>query len=372
MVSFADVTVIGGGLLGASIAYGLARQGADVVVLDEGDTAFRASRGNFALVWVQTKGIGMPVYSAWSKRSADDWPQLAALLREDAGIDVSLSQPGGCSLALSETELETRVGVMRRLHNQPGANEIPWEVLDHAETKRRLPDIGSEVVGAIYSPVDGHVNSLKLFRALHVALARRKVSYRPLHTVRAITHAGNGFVVRGDWGEIGSSKIVLTAGLGNAELGEMVGLTVPVRPSKGQIIVTEKSEPFLHHPFAALRQTDEGGVMIGDSQEELGFDTTVTTPIIATMAERAVRMFPRIAELNVVRTWSALRVMTKDGFPIYQQSESCPGAFVATCHSGVTLAANHALTVAPAIAAGTLPEQLKPFGTERFDVPASH
>jgi hydrogen cyanide synthase HcnC len=370
MKTQADVTVIGGGLVGACIAYGLARAGADIIVLDEGDNAYRASRGNFALVWVQTKGLGMPAYSAWSKRSADDWPRLAALLREETGIDVMLSQPGGFSLCLSDAELERKTGIMRRLHSQQGANGVAWEVLHRAETKRRLPAIGEEVVGAIYSPVDGHVNSLKLFRALHTAIAQRNVSYRPSHAVETIAYRHGRFLARGGWGEIASDKIVLAAGLGNAHLGPMVGLDVPVWPSKGQVIVTERTERFLDHPFATLRQTDEGSVMIGDSQEEAGFDTVVTTPVISVMAQRAVRMFPRIAQLNVVRTWSALRVMTADGFPIYQQSETCPGAFVATCHSGVTLAANHGLTVAPAIAAGTLPPDLAPFGIRRFDVPA--
>jgi glycine/D-amino acid oxidase-like deaminating enzyme len=83
-------------------------------------------------------------------------------------------------------------------------------------------------------------------------------------------------------------------------------------------------------------------------------------------------MFPRLKPLNVVRTWAALRVMTPDGFPIYQQSVSSPGAFVATCHSGVTLAANHALVLAPLIARGALPaEQFGAFSAGRFDVPAT-
>jgi hydrogen cyanide synthase HcnC len=61
-------------------------------------------------------------------------------------------------------------------------------------------------------------------------------------------------------------------------------------------------------------------------------------------------------------------VMTPDGFPIYQQSPTHPGAFVATCHSGVTLAASHALHLAPAIAAGILPADLNSFAASRFDV----
>jgi glycine/D-amino acid oxidase-like deaminating enzyme len=151
----------------------------------------------------------------------------------------------------------------------------------------------------------------------------------------------------------------------------MVGLCIPVRPQRGQLIVTERIAPFLHYPVQCVRQTDEGGVMIGDSQEEAGADPTVTSPVISVMADRAARMFPQLASLNVVRTWAALRVMTRDGFPIYEQSESCPGAFAAVCHSGVTLAAAHALFLAPHIAAGHLPpEEFYSFSAKRFDVPA--
>lgn len=366
-----DAVVIGGGVVGGAVALGLARSGARVAILDEGDDAFRASRGNFALVWVQSKGLGMPEYALWSRRSADDWGALADLLRTESGIDVAHSQPGGFMLCLSESELQRRAEALHRLHNQPAMAGFSHEVLDHAETKRRLPAIGKDVVGALYSPHDGHVNSLKLFRALREACLRRGVDYRPNHGVDAIKPAGGGFAIRGPWGEMRSARVVLCAGLGNARLAPMVGLDAPVRPSKGQIIVTEKTAPFLDHPMVTLRQTDEGGVMIGDSQEDRGFDTSVSQPVLSVMAERAVRMFPRLAGLNVVRTWSALRVMSPDGFPIYDQSLAHPGAFVVTCHSGVTLAANHVLTLAPALLAGRLPEAVSRFSARRFHVQAS-
>ncbi len=365
-----DVVVIGGGVVGGSIALGLARSGARVTILDEGDDAFRASRGNFALVWVQSKGFGMPEYALWSRRSADDWHGLAGILKAESGIDVAHSQPGGFMLCLSEAELQKRVDLMNRLHNQSTMVGVTSDVLDHAETKRRLPAIGKDVVGALYSPHDGHVNSLKLFRALREACVRRGVDYRPNSRVDAIDPHEGGFAIRGPWGEIRTGRVVVCAGLGNARLAPMVGLVAPVKPSKGQIIVTEKTEAFLHHPMATLRQTDEGGVMIGDSQEDRGLDIVVRQPILSVMAERAVKMFPRLAGLNVVRTWSALRVMSPDGFPIYDQSLSHPGAFVVTCHSGVTLAANHVLTLAPAILAGTLPDAVASFSARRFHVPA--
>jgi octopine oxidase subunit B len=87
------------------------------------------------------------------------------------------------------------------------------------------------------------------------------------------------------------------------------------------------------------------------------------------LADRAARMFPRLAALNIVRSWAALRVMTQDGFPIYDQSTECPGAFVFTCHSGVTLAANHALALPERIIAGNLPaETFQAFSSRRFHV----
>ncbi|KAG0920281.1 hypothetical protein G6F32_015680 [Rhizopus arrhizus] len=83
------------------------------------------------------------------------------------------------------------------------------------------------------------------------------------------------------------------------------------------------------------------------------------------VADRAVRTLPALRDVRVVRSWAALRVMSKDGFPIYQQSETCPGAFVATCHSGVTLAAAHALNLAPMIVAGKLAAAMAPCSPRR-------
>ncbi len=368
-----DVVVIGGGLVGASIAYGLAKTdpSTTVAVLDEGDIALRASRGNFALVWVQSKGVGMPEYAGWTVRGAGLWPALAAQLKAETGLDVCLQQPGGFHLALSDTELERRANLLQRLHNQPKMQRYDYEIMDHSRIKAMLPEIGPDVVGGSFCPLDGHVNSLRLFRALHTAMVGAGVRYLPNHPAEAIAFEGGAFRITTPKGEIRAGKVVLAAGNGNARLGPMVGLDVPVRPQRGQVVVTERTQPFLPHPVVTIRQSDEGTVMLGDSVEE-AVEPIVGLPIVSAIAERAVRMFPRIGGLNVVRTWAALRVMTKDGFPIYDQSLSCPGAFVATCHSGVTLAATHAFVVAPAIAAGRLPAaDFEVFSARRFHVSAA-
>jgi glycine/D-amino acid oxidase-like deaminating enzyme len=364
-----DVAIIGGGLVGSALAWGLTKWGQRVAVLDEGDVAYRASRGNFALVWVQSKGLGMPEYAAWSKRSSDLWTGFAAELKDATGLDVCYQRPGGFQLALSERELEVQAGRLKSLHNQPNMVKYPYEVLDHAAVAKKLPEIGPEVVGGTYCPLDGHCNSLRLLRAFHADLQRRGGVYLANHIVDQIEAHKGAFHLMSRGGTVVAGKIVLAAGNGNARLAPQVGLNAPVRPQRGQILVTEKLRPFLNYPVATVRQTDEGTVMLGDSQEEAGFDDTVGLGVAATLADRATRMFPLLRNVNVVRSWAALRVMTEDGFPIYDQSASCPGAFIATCHSGVTLAANHALVVAPHIAAGELPPEMAVFSARRFHVP---
>jgi hydrogen cyanide synthase HcnC len=368
-----DVAVLGGGLVGSAIAWGLARLGSRVVMLDEGDVAYRASRGNFALVWVQSKGLGMPQYAAWTKRSSDGWAEFARALADETGIDSAFARPGGLHLALSERELEARATVLRRLHNQPDMIPYPYEIMSRAAVERLLPQIGPEVAGASYCPLDGHCNSQRLLRAFHAGLARRGAVYFPEHRVDRIEpRNGGGFRFVTDKGELAAGKVVLSAGIDNVRLAPMVGLAAPVRPQRGQIVVTEKVQPFLNYPMVTIRQTDEGGVMMGDSVEETGLDDTLNLGVSSAIAGRAVRMFPALARLNVVRSWAALRVMTPDGFPIYDQSSEYPGAFVATCHSGVTLAANHALVLPPLLAEGKLPGEFEIFSARRFDVPTSH
>lgn len=366
-----DIAVIGGGLMGSAIAWGLAGARQRVAVLDEGDVAYRASRGNFALVWVHSKGLGMPCYSAWTMRSANAWAEFADALRQQTGIDVCFRRPGGFNLALTPREFEARENLLQRIQSQPGMQRFDFEMLDRERVKEAIPRIGPEVVGASYSRYDGDCNSLKLLRALHAGMRQLGATYLSEHRVTRIEYAAREFRLTTAHDEVRAAKIVLAAGLDCARLGTMVGLTVPVRPQRGQLIVTERTAPFLPYPVQCVRQTDEGGVMIGDSQEEAGADPAVTSPVISVMADRAVRMFPQLATLNVVRTWAALRVMTKDGFPIYDQSETFPGAFAAACHSGVTLAAAHALVLAPHIAAGRLPvDEFRSFSARRFDVPA--
>lgn len=359
-----DLIVIGGGLVGGAIAWGAASQGASVALLDEGDVAYRAARGNFGLVWVQSKGAGMPPYAHWTRRSAELWPDLAARLATATGVDVALEQPGGFAFCLSEEELETRASIVQRMHNESG--DIGTRILGRAEVRAMVPGLGDRVVGGSFCPIDGHASPLFLLRGLHAGLHTLGADYLPGRKVDAIDAAPHSFTVRCGVERFSTGKLVIAAGLGSRDLAPLVGLDMPVSPLQGQILVTERIKPFLHYATHVLRQTAEGSVMLGDSQEDVGFDITTRVSVLQRIAARNVAMFPALKDASIVRMWAALRVMSPDGFPIYDQSERFPGAFAATCHSGVTLAGAHALALAPAILAGTLPDQLGAFSARRF------
>lgn len=365
-----DVAVIGGGLVGSAVAYGLRSSVGAIAVLDEGDIALRASRGNFGLVWLQSKGYGMGAYSRWTLNSTRLWPKLAAGLLQETGIDVALEQKGGLTPLMGDYEVEARLAWVNTLMSQPGVEPYEWKLLDHHQAASLVPGLGPDVTGATWTPHDGIVNPLKLLRAFHTAFSTSGVNYLPHHGVTNIAQQpGGDFVLTTPNGVVRARKIVLAGGLRNGDLGRMVGIDLPMAPQRGQILVLERTRRLLDTPMVTLRQNDEGSWLVGDSQEEAGYAEQVTTlPVLATLADRAVRTLPALRDVRAVRAWSALRVRAKDGFPVYEQSATHPGAFIVTCHSGVTLAATHAMNLAPMIAAGELPPELATFSTRRFHV----
>ena len=345
------IVVVGAGLVGSALAWGLARNGLRPMVLDGEDLSLRASRANFALIWVQGKGVGAPHYAHWTIQSARLWPAFAAELRDVTGIDVGLKQKGAFTFCLNERELEVFTSDVVNVARDLKEDAPEHVVLDHRETAKMVPGIGKDVIGSIFSPMDGDVNSLRLLRALHWGMIKLGANYQPHHEVTSIAPQALGFVLRGSWGEVFTERLILSAGVGTPSLAAMVDIDAPTARSKGQILVTEKCAPFFPYTSATLRQTDEGGIMIGDSQETNSDQISTNQDISAVLADRAIRTFPCLTNVNVVRSWAGFRVKTPDGLPIYEESRTYPGAYVTMCHSGVTLAANHALIVAQEIAA---------------------
>lgn len=365
-----DVIVIGGGTVGAAIGYGLAQRHQKVLLLDGDDRDYRAARANFGLVWIQGKGGNMPEYQLWSQRSGELWNGFSAKLQNLAGRELQLEQNGGFVFSLSEAEFEARRTALGKLHNQLGG-DVDWEMIDRSRLERMMPGVafGPDVCGASFGHRDGHVNPLFLLSALHVGI--EKLGGKIVSSTRAqnIRSDGAGFVVETESKTYRAARVVIAAGLGSQRLGAQVGLDVPLRPQRGQILVTERLNPILPFPASGLRQTREGTIMIGATNEDVGYDVTTTAAGAAKLSARAVRLIPALSNVNLVRQWAGLRVLSPDNGPIYAQSETHPGAFIAVCHSGITLAAAHADIIAQAVLDGALPANLEVFHQRRFNVP---
>ncbi len=371
----ADILVIGGGVIGAAVAYGLTERGAQVTLLDQGGSAPNASRGNFGLVWVQGKGLGMPRYAQWTLEAAQTWPKFSADLLEETGIDVDYQQPGGFEVCLGEEEFSLRKAELEQLRQETAncvANSVgidKCEMLNSRNMQELIPEmrLGDFVSGASFSTLDGHLNPLLLLSALTAAIKKSGTSYYPDQQVESISFRNDCFDVQTTTERFSAKKVVLACGLGIKTLASQIGLEIPIHPQRGQILVTERTLPLLTQPFVTLRQTVEGSFMIGASHEDVGLDCGTTLDEIRRLARHAVQVFPELSKLQMVRCWGALRILTPDSKPIYVESENCPGAFVVTSHSGITLAPLHASRISHWIAEGTTPEGFEQFHSRRFD-----
>lgn len=337
-----DYAIIGGGVVGLSVAWGLLRRGLTVTVIDGDDTGLRASRGNFGLVWVQSKGMKQPRYAQWSQTSAALWRGFADELSDLTGTDLGLRQDGGYDLHFSEETLAETVAKYEVLKEKLGGN-YPYEVLGHNALRKEEPNIGPKVVGAIWHKQDGHANPLRLLQALADGVRRKGGRVMTGYKVVAVDKA-DGFTLTCEDGTLlRAGKVVLSAGLGAATLGPKLGFKAPVRPQRGQVMITEKLPHLINRPSLIARQVDEGGIQIGATNEEVGLDDGVTRKGLSQLAAEAVMAYPALARAQLVRSWGALRVLSPDGLPIYQESPTLLGAYLVTCHSGITLAAVHAL-----------------------------
>lgn len=360
-----EIAIIGGGIVGAAVGYGLVRQGKSVSIFDEGDVALRASRGNFGLIWVQGKGGNAPAYARWTQNSARAWQKFDEELTDITGVDLQRQQKGGLIFCEDDEELQAEHDLLCGIRDQIGS-DYPFEVLDNAALRKLIPEAGPTVPGATWCPDDGHVNPLYLMRSLHQAfqkLGGRLCSAGPVSEIAGIQ---DGFEFRARGKTYKSEKIVLAAGLGNKWLAPSVGLNAPVEPNRGQVLITERLQPFLKYPTVHVRQTGEGTIQIGDSKEDAGYDTSTSLKIFSKVAKRAVKFFPLLEHVRMVRAWGALRIMSPDGLPIYEESKSHPGAYVVSCHSGVTLASLHAGPIADWVAGGTKPQEIEVFNDNRF------
>ncbi|MCR9059862.1 MAG: FAD-binding oxidoreductase [Rhodobacteraceae bacterium] len=370
MMAFtADFAVVGAGVVGSSIAFGLLKHGYSVVLLDGSKTDPRASGANFGLVWVQGKGPGVPDYQFLTRVASDAWPEFAAELAEaaeDKSGSLAYERNGGLAFTFGEQGFFERKNQLLRLHNERGADGDDIEMIDRREVSKLLPDfeLSEEVSGASFCWRDGCVNPLRMHALLLQAIENLGGRIVWNATVRtACDKTGTGWVLKTDAGDVVAGHVVAACGLGAKELGVHLGLEVPVRPQRGQVLVSKRMPKVMRLPASTLRQTADGTFLVGATKEEVDFDEGTSLDGARQLARNALRITPMLKNINVVRHWAGLRVMTPDGAPIYDFGNN---ASAAACHSGITLAPVHASLFVDRILGRSAESQLHAFDPSRF------
>ncbi len=362
-----EIIIVGGGVVGLSVALGLLLAGRRVHVLDGADSDARASQGNFGLVWGQGKGWNFAPYARWTHDAQAAWPEFARKLADLSGIDVALDQPGGFEFFTDAAEMDEFAGMLTQQQRHLG-NRISHEMLSGDDLRAQIPGIGPHVVGASFSPQDGQVNPLRFLRAVRRAVTAsggRVTMGAQVARIAPVT--GGGFDLSMVGGEtVSADKVILCAGLGATSLAPDLGFATRIRPQRGEVLITEKLRDRLPFLSGTIRQVDEGGVQIGGTKADVGLDDGETLDMMTKLARHAVAVYPALATVRVVRAWGALRVLSPDGYPVYARSARHPGAYLVTCHSGITLASLHASVVADWIDGTSAAPDLEAFDENRF------
>ncbi len=364
-----DVIVIGGGAIGSAVAYGLVKLGKSVIVLDEGDTGFRAARGNAGLIWYQLKGLGFQDYSQLCLEASEEWADFANELETRSGIELHYSKPGGIEFCRSSEEFDKVSNELEQFRAQSPNGRYDSEMIDRQELQAMMPKLtlAQSVVGAAYSPHDGQVYAPALLQALHTSFQSLGGQYHSKNRVTDIATTGQHYTVTAGHRRFSAEKIVVAAGLGLARLGKMLSVSVPVRPQRGHLIVTERLEPMLKHPAGGIRQTPAGNFLLGSSKEWAGYNETVSQNVLRQIASKWVDTIPALRNVSMIRCWAALRPMMPDGAPVYQELDSHPGIYMMTSHSGISLTSVNADRVARWVAEDRIDATLGAFNLERFE-----
>ena len=327
----ADAVVIGGGVRGCSIAYHLAKAGVRVALLEKDQIASACSGATFALINVSAKEPGF--YTALSLESARLYHGLEAELGEDLEY-----RPVGNMINLVEDE-RSLAAVAWYVEQQNRVPGVRVELLTGDEARRLEPAISSQVIAATFCAQDAHLNPFKL--TLAYARAAKRLDAKILTQTRVTGIEVENDRVKGvitDRVRIRTDIVVNAAGIHSPDIGEMVGLTVPVVPCRGQVVTTERVPPLLNRPVGRLRQTADGTILIGVTNQFVGFDRRPTYEDITRNVQRAVRLFPALHNVKAVRCWAGLRPWPVDGLPIMGPVDHPKGFLLATGHSGITLA----------------------------------
>jgi sarcosine oxidase, subunit beta len=337
-----DVLIVGGGLTGAATAYFLAREGVDVLLIEQFELNSQASGANAGSIHAQIAHEPFVEQGeAWARIYAPTIPLMMASielwseLQRELGPELGVQITGG--LIVAETagqmaDIERKAAIER-------GQGLPVDLLDRDGLRRLAPYVAESMVGGAFCPLEGKANPLLATARIAAAAVACGARVRTHVRLEGLEADGKGFRATTSAGSIAARRIVDCAGADAGRVARMVGVELPVEGYPIQVSVTERVAPLVPHLvyFAggklSLKQTPQGTLLIGGGwpalQDANSGVLSVNPRSLAENLAIALRVVPRLRDVSVVRTWPAIVNGTADWKPIVGEIPRVPGFYLA-------------------------------------------
>ncbi|MFD5752055.1 NAD(P)/FAD-dependent oxidoreductase [Streptomyces sp. NPDC127033] len=345
------IVVVGAGIVGAATARALARAGCDVTVVDRGATAGGTSAGGEGNLLVSDKEPGPELRLA--QRSLAAWARIEDELRDElpAGFPgLELERKGGLVVATTEAGA---AALLAFADTQRGAGVVA-EVVDDAGAHELEPDLTPHSTAAVFYPEDLQVQPVVATEALLAAARRHGARVRQgVEVTGPVLSSGRLAGVRLASGTLPADAVVLAAGPWSGLVAERLGVSLPVRPRRGTVLVTSRMPARVRHKVydadyvgavgsgsadlrvsSVVESTAAGTVLIGSSRERRGFDERIEARVLAALAAKALLLFPFLADAQAMRAYGGFRPFVPDHLPVIGADHRLPGLWHATGHEG--------------------------------------
>lgn len=368
-----DVIVIGGGVVGLTIAYELSGRGVEVTVLDQGSLGREASWAGAGMLPPGHPTAAQSPFERLRGESQLLWHDLSEQLLAETGIDNGYRRCGGLELRCHGTsnELDDEID---SLHS----NGIEVEKLAPIRAREFESNLSPSVSAAYRLPEMAQVRNPRHLKAMAAACANRGVCFRVGTAVHEIDQQGEKIVgVHTSAGLMTGGQFIIAAGAWSQRLMQSADCLVRIRPLRGQIVLLQtESLPFLHIIQMGkqyLVPRPDGRILVGSTEEEAGFDKRNTAEGVNKLLAFAREIVPCLAEATFERAWAGLRPRSEDGLPYLGRVPGAENLFVAAGHfrDGLQLSPITARLISELVLGEETAVSLEDFRCDRHRVPAT-
>ena len=381
-----DVIIIGGGIIGSSVAWQLARRKKKVLVIERKDVCSGSAGATDGVVGYHTKKPGLQLDLAVQSI------EMFRTLNRDLETNVEYGLEAGGMQPVEDKDQWDMLASMAAEQRRSG---VDIRMISAEEACSIEPNLNPDIYGALWSPTGGKVNPLAMTFGFARAAKRLGAVYlTETEVTHILTEGGRAVGVNTSAGEFRADCIVDAAGAWAGKVAALAGIDLPIRPRKGQLLITEPIGPFLRATVQcamynvikfrpetikdpavlklgsslSIEQQESGGLIIGGTREFADFEEENTFEAVETMVKRAVRFFPALKDVSIIRCFSGFRPYTPDGLSMMGEVRTLPGFYMAAGHEGdgIALSPITGRLMAELITDGKTSYDITPFSPNRF------